>query len=301
MFALPQGKRQRSVAVIGIAGILACILAAAPAGAYTWAGTLTHTFNRPWGIAIHAGSVYVVDYGNNWVCKFTTGGTFVKHFSALAMGGLYEPTGVAVDSTGNVYVEDYGGYQMAKYNSDGGFLRSWGRYGIFEGAVGLAASGHRIYAVDQVLGNVQVFNPTGGLITKWGTPGTGAGDFENPVAVAVSSTGHVYVLDTERNLVNEYSTTGTFQRTWGSTGTGNSEFTSPLGIAVDGTDHVYVADSGNHRIEKFTSTGGFVTKWGTVGSGHGQFESPVALAVDPSNGYVYVTDETNANVQVFKP
>jgi DNA-binding beta-propeller fold protein YncE len=56
-----------------------------------------------------------------------------------------------------------------------------------------------------------------------------------------------------------------------------------------------------HVLKKFSPDGKFITKIGSgYGSRDGQFIDLGHLAID-SNGYVYVSDRANNNIQVFKP
>jgi DNA-binding beta-propeller fold protein YncE len=43
--------------------------------------------------------------------------------------------------------------------------------------------------------------PTVAFLTKWGTQGTGNGQFQSPAGVAVDITGNVYVADTNNHLI----------------------------------------------------------------------------------------------------
>lgn len=133
---------------------------------------------------------------------------------------------------------------------------------------------------------------------KWGSFGSGDGQFQYPVKIAVDGSGHVYVSDFNNYRVQKFTSTGGFVTKWGSRGSGDGQFDSPMGIAVDGSNHVYVADYSNHRIQKFTSDGTFVTKWGSQGTGDGQFSFPHGIAID-SAGYVYVLEFMGARVQKF--
>ena len=44
---------------------------------------------------------------------------------------------------------------------------------------------------------IQKFTNTGNFIRKWGTGGTGDGQFGNPFGIAVDPSGHVFVTDTD--------------------------------------------------------------------------------------------------------
>jgi len=137
------------------------------------------------------------------------------------------------------------------------------------------------------------------FVTKWGSQGSGDGQFNNPHGVAVDSSGNVYVIETHPNdRIQKFSSDGTFITKWGSYGSGDGQFIYPYGVAVDSSGNVYVADGDNHRIQKISSDGTFITKWGSYGSGDGQFIYPTDVAVD-SSGNVYVADYSNNRIQKF--
>ena len=136
------------------------------------------------------------------------------------------------------------------------------------------------------------------LVTKWGSKGTGDGQFNDPWGIAVDSSGNVYVTDTSNNCVQKFDSNGTFISKWGSSGSGDGQFNELRGVCVDSSGNVYVADHVGLRIQKFSSDGTFITKWGKYGTGDGQFYYPCEIAVD-SSGNVYVTEDSNTRVQKF--
>jgi DNA-binding beta-propeller fold protein YncE len=142
-----------------------------------------------------------------------------------------------------------------------------------------------------------VFTNNYQFVAKWGTSGTGNGQFQGPAGVAVDSSGNVYVADTINNRIQKFTSTGAFITAWGSPGKGNGQFEYPSGVAVDAPGNVYVADTINSRIQKFTPTGAFITAW-TSGKHNGQFDFTDAVAVDAS-GNVYASDRLNCSVQKF--
>jgi hypothetical protein len=146
--------------------------------------------------------------------------------------------------------------------------------------------------------NFSVVTHTYKFISKWGSLGTGDGQFNNPWEIAIDNSGNVFVTDMNNDRVQKFTFGGAFLTKWGSTGTGDGQFNSPEGIAVDNSGNVYVTDSTNHRIQKFTSDGAFLTKWGSTGTGDGQFNFPKGIAIDNSRN-VYVTDWSNDRIQKF--
>ena len=137
---------------------------------------------------------------------------------------------------------------------------------------------------------MQKFDSNGTLITKWGSRGSGDGQFNDPHGVAIDSFGNVYVVDTFNFRVQKFDSNGTFITKWGSNGTSNGQFLHPHDVAVDSSGNVYVGDYHIPNVQKFDNNGTFITKWGSEGSGDGQFaqrgdEMGVeGLDVDDSSG-----------------
>jgi DNA-binding beta-propeller fold protein YncE len=136
------------------------------------------------------------------------------------------------------------------------------------------------------------------FVLKWGSYGSGDGQFMNPRGVAVDSQGNVYVTDTFNHRIQKFDPDGNFITQWGLSGFGDGQFYLPIVAATDSNDYVYVADTWNHRIQKFDSSGNFITKWGSYGSGDGFFYAPHGIIAD-SSGDIYVADTLNDRIQKF--
>jgi DNA-binding beta-propeller fold protein YncE len=137
---------------------------------------------------------------------------------------------------------------------------------------------------------------------KFGTAGSGNGQFENPQGVAVDPTnGNVYVADYTLNRVEKFSSTGTFLSWVGAEGGGSGEgqLSHPESVAVSSTGNLYVGDAGNHRVEEFNSSGTYVRAFGTEGTGNGQFGSVIYGMAFDATGKLWVTDGSNHRVQEF--
>ncbi len=162
------------------------------------------------------------------------------------------------------------------------------------------------------------------FLFKFGSFGTGEGQFSAPSDLSVDSSDNIYVVDTNNFRIQKFDKDGKFLRMWGfgvSFGReqfeictfgcregiqgpgGNGQFLRPQGIAVDIAGNVYVVDSAAadfnpFRIQVFNSNGDFLFQFGTRGSGNGQFRFPRRIAVDGA-GSIYVADSGNHRIQAF--
>jgi DNA-binding beta-propeller fold protein YncE len=262
--------------------------------------------------------IYVPDYYNQRIQKFTNDGQFITMWGGSygeADGEFANPHGVAIDSEGNVYVSERSGLRIQKFDPDGNFIAKWGSEGTGDGqfqhlhdiAIGPGGSGENasqsginefVYTTDTELFNVQKFTTDGDFVTSWGSEGDGDGQFASLESLDVDTQGNVYVADYDNNRIQKFTSDGVFISAWGSEGSEQGQFDGPAGLAVDNEDNVYVTDVNNHRIQKFTSNGDFITSWGSEGTGDGQFDQPEGIDVDPL-GRVIVADTGNNRIQIF--
>ena len=107
-----------------------------------------------------------------------------------------------MDGSGNILVIDDNLRRLYKFDSNGNFIttlvQDLGYTGMRD--ISLDGSGN-IYLIDSgVLGNqVRKFDSSGNFITKWGTKGSGDGEFWSPAGIAIDGSGYVYVSDYNNN------------------------------------------------------------------------------------------------------
>ena len=273
------------------------------AGWNSW-GSGDGRFEGPYAVAIGpAGDVYVGDLFNQRIQKFSADGRF-----QMKWGGVGLTYSVATDSAGYVYVGCDEALQ--KFTAEGVFVWEIGGGGgtgdgEFRKVRGVAVDKDgTIYTTDGDCGEahgdgthkecrVQKFTSDGQFVTKWGTLGTGDGQFGDIRGIAVDGNGNVFVADPYSNYIQKFKTDGQFIKKW------TSEC-APMGVAVDSSGNVYVADSDNSQVQKFDREGNLITWLGGPGSSPGQMSFPYGVAVN-QDGHVYVADTGNSRIQVFRP
>jgi DNA-binding beta-propeller fold protein YncE len=213
------------------------------------------------------------------VLQFDATGTLRRSFG---QGLLVFPHGIFVDRDGNVWVTDgqddapapfpaaapagsapaaplaprsgaTRGHQVFKFSPTGALLMT---LGTRAGGTGAAY----FYQPDDVLvtprgdifvseghggGNNRIlkFDRNGRLLKEWGRPGTSAGEFDQPHALAMDSRGRLFVGDRNNNRIQIFDQDGTFLEQW-------PQFSRPSGLYIDANDTLYCADSESEGVSR---------------------------------------------------
>ena len=245
------------------------------------AGSGNGQFSGPAGIAIAAGMIYVADYGNDRIEEFNEKSEYTGKFGSKGSGvGEFEgPVSVAVASSGDIWVGDFNNARVDEFNSSGAFIETIG-FGVSTGEekfqictsgckAGTAGSGNgqfslvqqialvggNVYVADEGNDRVDEFKENGEYVTKFGSKGTGNGEFEDASGLAASANGaDLYVTDWGNDRVQEFTTAGAYVLQFASKGTANGQLDGPEGIAVNSAGDLYVVDDGNNRVEEWAPT-----------------------------------------------
>jgi hypothetical protein len=139
---------------------------------------------------------------------------------------------------------------------------------------------------------------------KWGSNGTGNGQFRQLEGMAVDKDNNIYVGDWVRQDIQKFTPNGTFIRRFGGVvgqaSSKNGEFNTPFSIRFDPEDgHMWVADQFNHRLQKINrDTGAYMGQIGPTiqGANPPNLNEPEDVDFDPSDYSMYINDQHNSRI-----
>jgi YD repeat-containing protein len=256
-------------------------------------------FSRPVAPALDGeGNVWVSDYNNNRIEKFSSKGSFIAAYGSAGSGnGQFSgPSGIDINqSTGNVYISDANNHRIEELSASGAFVRAFGAGELTRpGGLKIDSAGN-VWVPDTGANRIVEFSATGTFIVAYGKEGSGAGEFNKPNTIAFSGE-NLYVTDSANHRVQELSNKGAYIRQFGIAGGGSGELYAPEGIAADSAGNLYVVDEPSGHVEEFNSSGSYMATFASKGSGEGQLKEPIGDVIDAA-GDLYVADGENNRVE----
>lgn len=166
------------------------------------------------------------------------------------------------------------------------------------GSMGMALDrSNRLFVADSGNHRIQVFDRDGNLLYRWGSQGSGAGQFNYPRAICITTNDLVYVADQNNNRVQVFDLQGAFLAQW--------PISQPTAMSfAPVTGEIHVADNQNKQVKVYAcdTNGTVLRSWGTGGSLPGQLSDILGIAVDATpDGLIYLLDYDPAGNNTLYP
>ena len=218
----------------------------------------------------------------------------------LRDGSFIKPRAIAVSGK-VVYAIDTTG-RVQSFTEEGEFLDLWHTPKSENGtptAIAFSVD-KRILVPDTHYSRILEYAPTGELLERWGTYGTGSGQFIYPTGIVQAPDGTYYIseygVDAER--VQVFAQDRSVLREWGHQGDGPGEFSRAMAIERSAEGNLFVADTANHRVQCFDESGTLLRIIGAMGKAEGDLSYPYDLSL-AADGSLFVAEYGTHRISRF--
>jgi len=205
------------------------------------------------GVAVDGDNYFYVTghlHRNCYVQKFSINGNYLLQFGNDDVGKLSKPGGITTHQN-KVYVVDIKNKHIAVFKTNGQFCTSFGSENL-RGPTDVAVNiNNQLLIADSELSCILIFTLDGKCVGKFGSQGSGKGQFNNPQALAIDPNGFILVADCGNHRISIFDKFGNYVDSFGSKGSNAGQFSNPRGIALSPNGSIYVSDSNNKRVQIF--------------------------------------------------
>lgn len=215
-----------------------------------------------------------------------------------APGEMIYPRAIARSPVdGSIFIVDRNAH-IQRFDRQGALVNGWRLNEWSQGKpVGLTvAPDGRVWVPDTHYHRILVFTPEGKEVDRFGTQGSGPGEFDLPTDVAFDASGNIYISEYgDNNRIQVFDRNRNYLRSWGQIGAGPLDFSRPQSIAIV-DDQLYVSDACNHRIAVYSLDGKLIRHLGRSGGSAGEYRFPYGLELDADQNLI-ITEFGNNRVQ----
>jgi DNA-binding beta-propeller fold protein YncE len=242
-----------------------------------------HLVNKPYGLAVFEGAIYVVDTRGGGYVVFDFARARSKTVRGSGASNMPKPINITISENGTRYVTDTQREQILVFDRNDRFIRALGEAGQFR-PVDVVVLRGRLYVSDIEHHKIQVLDEqTGEFLFEFGSDGSEPGQLFQPTNLAIGSDESIYVTDTGNFRIQVFSPEGEFIREIGQIGTSIGSFARPKGIAVDKNDRLYVVDAAFANVQILDPEGTPLLFFGGPGAGLGNINLPTVVKIDYDN------------------
>lgn len=249
----------------------------------TGAREIVRRLDKPYGVAIRGGKIYVCDTNQTVMVFDLNNKTFEPLQGAQGQGKLVQPINISIDKDGNKYVADPVRKQVVVFDKNDFYVKAYGTNEDWKPVDALVYE-DKLYVADSHNSEVKVFDlATGDLLKRLGKQGEKKDWLAMPTNLAFDSEGFLYVSDTGRFQIVKLDRDGHVRDTIGSLGSQLGFFARPRGIALDKDNRVYAVDAAFDNVQLFTREGQLLFFFGKAGYKPGTLYLPAKVVVDYEN------------------
>jgi YVTN family beta-propeller protein len=218
-------------------------------GSFTSFGNSDGQLTSPLGIAVSETEVFIGDCGRQDISVFDR---LSCKFLRKLKGPISNIYGILLLTPEQLFVSDYPNNRLVVMNPTTGEVIK--TIDGIQSPLGITANDTEIFVTELNAHRVCVLDHEGRVLRRFGSQGTGSGQFVNPHQCLLSAGGtELVVADYPNHRVQILSTDGTHIRTLGTgrAGSANGELSGPTGLAIL-NDRLYVVEYTVGRISSFT-------------------------------------------------
>lgn len=234
---------------------------------------------KPYGVAMNDGKIYVCDLSNNCVVILD-----IRNKQTLMMGvkgakTLLRPNAITISDDGLKYVSDLGNNNIMVFDAKDRYTSEFPLQNIK--VADMAVYKNELYVTDLTGACIQVLDRYDGhVIRQIGKPGAQNGEFVKPLGISVDPTnGDVYADDILKCHTYRYSNDGKLLKTFGGRSDRVGGFARPKHIAVDSNRIIYVVDASFQNVQMFNPEGVVYAFFGGAGRHPGAMDLPAGVCV----------------------
>ncbi len=239
--------------------------------------------NKPYGVAIHDGRLYVVDIRGPGYAVFDLKNKKFDIIYGSFSGAMKKPINITIDKDGTKYITDTGRSLVLVYDKNDKFLRVIGDGESFKPSDSLIAD-DKIFVTDIKNHRLVVLDKnTGKQLYTIGSVGAKDGELFYPTNIALGPENNIFVSETGNFRVQKFTQEGKFLKTFGKVGTGLGQFARPKGIAVDHKGNMHVVDAAFENVQIINKDGNLLMFYGEPGGDRANINLPTGIAIDYDN------------------
>ena len=193
---------------------------------------------NPIGITTDGINIWILDYGDDEVYKYTMVGIYVSSWSTVV--GNLDGRGIVTDGI-NIWVTDYLTDEVYKYDMDGVYVSSWDTSIQTSNPFGIATDGINMWISDSNGDKVYKYTVDGVYITSWSmiVANNDSGD------ICTDGT-NIWITDYGNDEIYKYDVDGVYVSSWDT----STQSNDPYSITAD-DENMWVLDLADKEVYKY--------------------------------------------------